>query len=219
MSLVTRIKTFVNSIPLRLNPSIRFCGSLFVNNPINFEIDKSSNLRCELYCDKATILIDSKVNIPSGVNISSVDGAKIHLMEGVTFGKLSTLSVANDAALIIGAGTSFYSSTLLSGSISIGKGCLFGPNVTVMSGEHVIDDQRPIRLQDAEFIKEHGKPPSSPVEIGDDCWIGVNAVILPGVKLGRGCVVGAGAVVTKSFSEYCIIGGVPARMLKKRKGD
>ena len=81
---------------------------------------------------------------------------------------------------------------------------------------HIIKDRRPIRIQDAEYVEMHGGPPSEPVKIGDDCWMGANAIILPGVELGKGCVVGAGSVVTKSFSEYSVVGGVPARLLKQR---
>ena len=54
-----------------------------------------------------------------------------------------------------------------------------------------------------------------PIRIGNYCWIGMNSIILPGVRLGNHTVVGAGAVVTKSFPEgYCVLGGVPAQVLK-----
>lgn len=56
----------------------------------------------------------------------------------------------------------------------------------------------------------------APVVIEDDVWCGANVTILKGVTIGRGSVVAAGAVVTKSFPPYSIIGGVPARLLKMR---
>ncbi len=53
------------------------------------------------------------------------------------------------------------------------------------------------------------------VDIGDNTWLGEHVCILPGVKLGKGCVVGANTVVTKSFPDYCMIVGSPARIVKR----
>ena len=50
-------------------------------------------------------------------------------------------------------------------------------------------------------------------------WIGARVTILPGVKIKKGCIIGAGAVVTKSFEEYSVIGGNPAKLIKYRKGN
>ena len=55
------------------------------------------------------------------------------------------------------------------------------------------------------------------VVIGSDVWIGANAVITPGVRIGDGAVVGAGAVVTKDVAPYTIVGGVPAKVIGNRK--
>ena len=55
------------------------------------------------------------------------------------------------------------------------------------------------------------------VTIGNDVWIGANATILPGVTIGQHCVVAAGSVVTKDVPDYTVVGGVPARVLKKLK--
>jgi acetyltransferase-like isoleucine patch superfamily enzyme len=65
---------------------------------------------------------------------------------------------------------------------------------------------------DCEFFS--GKPGN--VEIGDDAWIGISAIILPGVSIGKGAVVGAGAVVTKNVPDYGIAVGVPAKVIKYR---
>lgn len=56
---------------------------------------------------------------------------------------------------------------------------------------------------------------TQPVVIGDDVWIGANAVILPGVTVGSHSVVAAGAVVTKDVPENCVVGGVPAKIIKQ----
>jgi acetyltransferase-like isoleucine patch superfamily enzyme len=55
-----------------------------------------------------------------------------------------------------------------------------------------------------------------PIEIGDNVWIGANAIVLPGVKIGSGSIVGAGAVVTKDVPSNTIVGGVPARPIRQR---
>jgi acetyltransferase-like isoleucine patch superfamily enzyme len=65
----------------------------------------------------------------------------------------------------------------------------------------------------AKRIDEQGIS-TNPVVIGDDVWIGANAVILPGVTIGRHCVVAAGAVVTKDVPDNTVVGGVPAKVLK-----
>lgn len=57
---------------------------------------------------------------------------------------------------------------------------------------------------------------TEPIRIGKKCWLGANCVILPGTQLGDQVIVGAGAVVTKSFPDNCIIGGVPASIIKMR---
>ena len=87
-------------------------------------------------------------------------------------------------------------------SIEIGKDVWIAQNVGIITANH--------DLKDPEKHSE-GKP----VKIGDRCWIGMNAIILPGVTLGDNTVVGAGAVVTRSFPEgHCVIGGNPARKIK-----
>ena len=56
-----------------------------------------------------------------------------------------------------------------------------------------------------------------PIEVGDDVWIGYRAMIMPGVKIGNGAVIAAGAVVTKDVPNYAIVGGVPAKVIRMRK--
>lgn len=56
---------------------------------------------------------------------------------------------------------------------------------------------------------------AEPIEIGDDVWIGGNVTVCPGVKIGNRAVIAAGAVVTKDVPEGCLVGGNPARIIKK----
>lgn len=87
--------------------------------------------------------------------------------------------------------------------IEIGDYTLMAPNVGLISANH-----------DPYGNNEHIS--DEPIRIGRYCWIGMNAVILPGVTLGDHTVVGAGAVVARSFPDgYCVLGGVPARLIKK----
>ena len=89
--------------------------------------------------------------------------------------------------------------------VTFGRNCFIGPQVGIYTACHPIN---PIeRNSGVEFARS--------VIIGDSCWIGGHATINPGVTLGNNVVVASGAVVTKSFPDNVIIGGNPARILKK----
>ena len=93
------------------------------------------------------------------------------------------------------------------GQVYIGDYTLIGPNVGIISANH-----------DPYNQTQHDA--SKAVRIGDYCWIGMGAVILPGVVLGDFTVVGAGAVVTQSVVEgYAVIGGNPGRIIKRLDPD
>ena len=91
--------------------------------------------------------------------------------------------------------------------ISIGSRTLVGPNVSFYSGTHPLDPAVRQGLRGPELGKE--------IHIGEDCWVGGNVIFLPGVTVGRGCVVGAGSVVTKSVPDFTIVAGNPARVIRK----
>lgn len=87
--------------------------------------------------------------------------------------------------------------------IEIGSNVWWGPNVGIISANH-----------DPKNMTGHIK--EKPIVIGDNVWIGMNSVILPGVSLGNGVIVGAGSVVTKSFPDNVIIAGNPAKIIKNK---
>lgn len=95
------------------------------------------------------------------------------------------------------------------GFVEIGDDTIFGNYVSIHPENHVTQDlETPIRLQGV-FSK-------GGVKIGKNCWIGAKVTILDGTKIGDGCVVAAGAVVKGTFPDNCILGGVPAKIIKMR---
>lgn len=119
--------------------------------------------------------------------------------------------------LSIGDGTSIPKGSTIyctRAPLTIGKKVIFGPHPTIITGDHRINIIGKYIVDVSEVVKGSGH--DAPVVIDDDVWCGANVTILKGVTIGRGCVVAAGAVVTKSFPPYCVIGGVPAKLLKMR---
>lgn len=118
--------------------------------------------------------------------------------------------------------------------LTIGINCQINDSVHIVAREHVFIGDN-VLIASKVFITDlnHGcynsrdeqsnpdlivslRPlNSSPVLINDNCWIGENVSILPGVTLGKNCIVGANSLVTKSFESNCIVGGNPARLLKR----
>lgn len=92
----------------------------------------------------------------------------------------------------------------------IGKHVMMGPEVYIYTQNHDFS-RMDIPMDQQGWSKER------PVVIEDDVWIGSRVTILPGVVVGRGCVIGASAVVTKSCPPYSVVAGNPAKVVKLRK--
>ncbi len=121
-----------------------------------------------------------------------------------------TISVGN--CVFIGAGAVLVASE---SSITIGDKVMLGPNVTVMGGDHNASEIGRFMYD----VQEKRLEDDAPVVIEDDTWVGTGAIILKGVTIGRGSIVAAGAVVTKNVPPYSIVGGVPAKVLRRRFSD
>lgn len=94
------------------------------------------------------------------------------------------------------------------GSLTIGNYVNIGPNCNLITANHRFDQpDKPMAFQGIT---------TGPIVIEDDVWLGVNVTVLPNVRIGRGAVVGASAVVTKDVPPYAIVAGVPARVLRYR---
>jgi maltose O-acetyltransferase len=112
--------------------------------------------------------------------------------------------------LSLGENSCIGANNLLTGKVIIGKNSMLGPEVMILTRNHKHDKvDIPMMLQ--------GNGEQKKVTIGNDVWVGARAIILPGVSIGDGAIVGAGAVVSKDVEEYSIVVGNPARVVKKRK--
>lgn len=167
-------------------------------------LDKIFNRIYSYYLDSLVALLWLLSYIPSHLVRRS-----LLRLAGVSIGAKSTFHV----------GCRFYKPK----NVRIGKGTIIGDHVTLDGrapltiGNHVdIATEVMIFNSHHDVDDPHFSPLEKPVKIEDYVFIGPRAIILPGVTLRKGAIVGAGAVVTKDVSEYTIVGGVPAREIRKR---
>jgi len=99
-------------------------------------------------------------------------------------------------------------SIIYGGGVTIGNMVRISPMVMITTNNHIFSDRDQPIIEQGVVCGE--------IAIDDDVWIGANATILPGIKVGKGAVVGAGAVVTKDISPYTVVAGVPAKVIGKR---
>lgn len=119
----------------------------------------------------------------------------------------ATIEVGDD--VYIGTGATLSASK---SKIVLGNKIMFGPNVTIMGGDHNTTQIGKYMYDVKEKLPENDLA----VIIEDDVWIGTGAIILKGVKIGTGSIIAAGALIIKDVPPYTIVGGVPAKVLKKR---
>jgi galactoside O-acetyltransferase len=138
---------------------------------------------------------------------SSVNNVRIG--DNVKIAKRVSAFGSAEHPLIIGAHSYVGMNSILNG---YSEQLTIGSYVSIAQNVNIMVDSGPNASKAMQQIFPIQK---RPVTIGDHSWIGTSAVIMPGVELGRFCVVAAGSFVNKSFPDYSIIGGTPAKLIRK----
>ncbi len=145
------------------------------------------NRHVALHAQGGTIELGDRVKLDDGVHLQALGG---HI-------RLGTRTYLGPYVCMAGPG-----------NITIGNNCLIASHSSLYANNHIFSDPDTI-------IEEQGVTTEG-IEIEDDCWLGTGVRVLDGVTIGRGSVIGAGAVVTKDIPPYAIAVGVPARVIAQR---
>jgi len=170
----------------------------------------------------------TKVNYGKGLLLKGIpvifnkSGAKLNIGDNVTikssflsnlvglYQRTIIITRTSEAEIHIGNNVGMSGATIYARKlITIGENTHIGGNAKILDNDfHPLE----IEARNADIKEKIG---TRPVVIGKNCFIGCNALILKGTKLGDGCVVGAGAVVSGKFDENCVIAGNPAKVIKR----
>ena len=154
------------------------------------------------------IKVKGFVKIQSNVKLVVEQGALLILGENVVLKYDTTIFVKANSVLIIGSNTSTGHHT----EITVGESIIIGDDVIMAAYTYISDSNH---KYDTNLLIRLSGMQTSPVQIGSNIWLGRNSQILSGVTIGDNIVVAAGAVVTKSYESNVILGGVPAREIKR----
>lgn len=143
--------------------------------------------------------VGGKLRYYCAKHICKYVGENVNIEQGAVFGR--ELSIGDKSGIGVDC--------VLSGNITIGKFVNMGPEIYIYTTNHG-HDRIDIPMQEQGYTKPR------PVVIDDDVWIGSRVTILPGVHIGKGSIIGAAAVVTHDVEPYTIVGGNPAKLIKKR---
>ena len=129
-------------------------------------------------------------------------GKNVNIEHGASFNSGRHISIGDNSALGF--------NSRIGGKATIGRDVMMGHDCILWTLNHAFD------RTDVPMTRQ-GFSPEEPIVIGDDVWIGMRVVILPGVKVGSHSIIAAGAVVTEDVPEWAVVGGIPAKVIKYRK--
>jgi acetyltransferase-like isoleucine patch superfamily enzyme len=179
-------KSFGRSVYIQTGSEFLKASAIQIGNNVRILRD----VRLNANAPNSAIRLADNVNLDRGVDINVTDFGNCQIEIGET-------TYLGPYACIAGPGP-----------IKIGKRCLIASHTSMYSNNHIFSDA-------SESIMSQGITAKG-IEIGDDCWLGTGVRVLDGVTIGRGCVIGAGAVVTKDIPPYSVAVGVPARVISHR---
>jgi len=163
-------------------------------------IFKNVGSGCHIY---KPLLISNPRFVSIGSNTSIRQGARIELI---------VLDKLRPPSIVIGNNVNIEQNVHIICSSKI----VIGNNVSITGHCCIVDTVHPFRdVDDPRKIGERISPEPTPVEIGDNTFIGFGTVILPNVRIGKNCIVGANSTVTRDVQDFCVIGGSPASILMR----
>ena len=167
------------------------------------------------FFNKKNIVIGNNVNIGDQVKLYALGKEPLDIGNNVNIGSFSQVVISttfNDLGKFIKIGDNVgigeYSYLGGAGGLQIGNDTIIGQYFSAHPENHNYSDN-------TILIREQGVNRKG-IVIGSNCWVGAKVTVLDGVTIGDNCIIAAGAVVTQSFPENVVIGGVPAKILKER---
>ncbi|WP_277877459.1 MULTISPECIES: acyltransferase [Cyanophyceae] len=158
------------------------------------------------------IYLEEEVSLGRNIYLyAGGQNSKICLKKRVRLDRGVDIKVMPGGCIEIGNNTYVGPYTCLSGSqIKVGKDCLISSHTTIYASNHNFADATSPIVSQGDTCKG--------IVIEDDCWLGSKVTVVDGVTIGKGSVIGAGAVVTKDIPPYSVAVGVPAKVVSKRNG-
>jgi acetyltransferase-like isoleucine patch superfamily enzyme len=212
---------FYRSLFAKMGNFVRIKTAVEFVQPRYIEIGNHVIIDCYTHINSATqkrkevgnngIYIEDEVKIGYGVRIRcNGKNSKIYLREHAILERGVDIRSLDNGLIDIGKFTYIGPYTCFAGPgpVIIGNNCLIASHSGIYGNNHCYAD--PMRNIVEQGITHEG------ITIEDDCWLGSGVKVLDGVRIGRGSVIGAGAIVTKNIEPYSIAVGVPAKIISKR---